>query len=272
MLTKQCIEGNPRKESLSGTPTQFRGFRRNYRSGTTTVRWAILIATFACLAQADLPRESRIQQLRNRFRAKSATAKAAAKSPRARRNGSRRAATNSSPLSVKPFIPFFSVTENNRKKATERREQEAKAAFNRHEKNKAARLLRKTEAAQAVCTRRKKFNAARIRRETDNAARKVEAKAAREKAEAAREKAEAARKTEAEKVKAARIRREKDNAAARKAAREKAKAAREAKAARILREKKEAARKAKAARMARKHRRLIERLVRAEVEMATSCD
>merc|ERR1711964_184012 len=52
ILTKQMRKGNPKKESLSGTPTQFRGSRRNYRSGTTTVRWAIIIAALAHVVSA----------------------------------------------------------------------------------------------------------------------------------------------------------------------------------------------------------------------------
>jgi len=49
---KELNRGDPKKESLSGTPTQFRGSRRNYRSGTTTVRWAIIIAALAHVVSA----------------------------------------------------------------------------------------------------------------------------------------------------------------------------------------------------------------------------
>jgi len=41
---KKELKGNPRRESLSGTPTQFLGPRRNHRSGTRTALWVILIA------------------------------------------------------------------------------------------------------------------------------------------------------------------------------------------------------------------------------------
>jgi len=46
---KKELKGNPRRESLSGTPTQFLGPRRNHRSGVRTALWVILIA---CLIQA----------------------------------------------------------------------------------------------------------------------------------------------------------------------------------------------------------------------------
>jgi len=52
---KKELKGNPRRESLSGTPTQFLGPRRNYRSGIRTARWAILIA---CLAHAGFASQS----------------------------------------------------------------------------------------------------------------------------------------------------------------------------------------------------------------------
>jgi len=269
MLTKQCIEGNPRKESLSGTPTQFRGFRRNYRSGTTTVRWAILIATFACLAQASQVRKRRASRVQ--------------------------------PLKLAPGRSFTSNREKARHQkdeATRILQANAKAFREKTEKAKALRKKAKADRnkktntahkAETARIRRKKNEAARIRRKKAK-----EARILRQNAKAARE-AEAARilhkKTEAaSKAKAARILRRGTLDVVR---------------ARDLRKIVKSGGGLAAGTLARvigeietnpghflvlsagshytvqenqlgplegKRRRLIERLVRAEVEMATSCD
>jgi hypothetical protein len=50
---KKELKGNPGRESLSGTPTQFLGPRRKYRSGIRIARWVLLIACLAHVASCS---------------------------------------------------------------------------------------------------------------------------------------------------------------------------------------------------------------------------